>query len=102
MIERAPFGNTGHESTRVIFGSAGLGFVGQERADQVLPVLLGHGVNHIDTAAAYGDAELRLAPWLAAHPASSSSPPRPVSAPPMGHERVSSVRSSAWESTGWT
>jgi aryl-alcohol dehydrogenase-like predicted oxidoreductase len=68
MIERAPFGNTGHESTRVIFGSAGLGFVGQERADEVLPVLLGHGVNHIDTAAAYGDAELRLAPWLAAHP----------------------------------
>ncbi len=26
-----------------------------------------HGVNHLDTAASYGDAELRLAPWLADH-----------------------------------
>jgi aryl-alcohol dehydrogenase-like predicted oxidoreductase len=64
VIERAVFGRTGHESSRVIFGSAGLGMVDQERADTVLPLLEQHGVNHIDTAAAYGDAELRLAPWL--------------------------------------
>lgn len=68
MIARAQFGRTGHESSRVIFGSAGLGGVDQDRADEVLPVLLEHGVNHIDTASNYGDAELRLAPWLAAHP----------------------------------
>jgi aryl-alcohol dehydrogenase-like predicted oxidoreductase len=40
----------------------------QERADALLPLLLDAGVNHIDVAASYGDAELRVAPWLAAHP----------------------------------
>ena len=39
----------------------------QERADEVLPLLLEFGVNHIDVAASYGDAELRIQPWLAAH-----------------------------------
>jgi aryl-alcohol dehydrogenase-like predicted oxidoreductase len=39
----------------------------QERADELLPVLLEYGVNHIDVAASYGDAELRLAPWLVDH-----------------------------------
>ncbi len=67
MIEKRSFGRTGHESSRVIFGSAGLGGVSQERADEVVPLLLAHGVNHLDTAASYGDAELRLAPWLASH-----------------------------------
>ena len=66
MIERAAFGRTGHESSRVIFGAAGLGSMRQETADRLLPLLVEAGVNHIDVAAAYGDAELRLAPWLAA------------------------------------
>src|SRR5215213_9518312 len=65
MIERAPFGRTGHDSSRVIFGAAALGAMRQERADQLLAVLDEFGVNHLDTAAAYGDSELRLAPWLA-------------------------------------
>ena len=65
MIERAPFGRTGHESSRVIFGAAALWSMDQERADRVLETLLEFGVNHLDTAAAYGDSELRLAPWLA-------------------------------------
>ena len=69
MIERAPFGRTGHDSSRVIFGAAGVARVDQETADRLLPLLLEHGVNHIDTAAMYGDSELRLAPWLQAHPA---------------------------------
>jgi aryl-alcohol dehydrogenase-like predicted oxidoreductase len=68
MIERAPFGRTGHHSSRVIFGSAGIARVDQATADRLLPLLLEHGVNHIDTAAMYGDAELRLAPWLKEHP----------------------------------
>jgi aryl-alcohol dehydrogenase-like predicted oxidoreductase len=68
VIERAPFGRTGHDSSRVIFGSAGIARVDQETADRLLPLLLEHGVNHIDTAAMYGDAELRLAPWLERHP----------------------------------
>src|SRR4051812_540417 len=68
MIERAPFGRTGHHSSRVIFGSAGIARVDQETADRLLPLLVEHGVNHIDTAAMYGDAEVRLAPWLTRHP----------------------------------
>jgi aryl-alcohol dehydrogenase-like predicted oxidoreductase len=68
MIERAPFGRTGHQSSRVIFGAAGVARADQETADRLLPLLLDHGVNHIDTAAMYGDAELRIAPWLKAHP----------------------------------
>lgn len=64
----APFGRTGHSSSRVIFGAAALGFMSQERADRLLPTILEAGINHLDVAADYGDAELRLAPWLAAHP----------------------------------
>jgi aryl-alcohol dehydrogenase-like predicted oxidoreductase len=64
MIERAPFGATGHDSTRVIFGAAALAKVSKGEADRALDVLLEHGINHIDVAASYGDAELRIAPWL--------------------------------------
>ncbi len=67
MIEQAPFGRTGHQSSRVIFGAAALGAMRQERADELLEVLLAHGVNHLDTAADYGDSELRIAPWLVEH-----------------------------------
>jgi aryl-alcohol dehydrogenase-like predicted oxidoreductase len=65
VIARAPFGRTGHDSARTLFGAAALSRVTQPVADGVLDVLLEHGVNHIDTAASYGDAELRIAPWLA-------------------------------------
>ncbi len=67
MIETAPFGGTGHESTRTIFGAASLAGVTQQGADRTLELVLEHGVNHVDTAASYGDSELRLAPWLAQH-----------------------------------
>ena len=67
MIVQAPFGSTGHESTRTIFGAAALGSLSQPEADPTLELLLEHGVNHIDTAASYGDSELRLAPWLSQH-----------------------------------
>jgi aryl-alcohol dehydrogenase-like predicted oxidoreductase len=67
VIARARFGRTGHLSSRVIFGAAAFMGIDQQRADRVLPLLVRHGVNHLDTAAAYGDSELRLAPWLAAH-----------------------------------
>ncbi len=67
MIPTAPFGRTGHESSRVIFGAAGLASMRQDRADEVLANLLRHGVNHIDTAASYGDSELRIGPWMADH-----------------------------------
>ncbi|WP_448616652.1 aldo/keto reductase [Modestobacter sp. URMC 112] len=68
MIRRAPFGSTGHESSRVVFGAAALARVTQREADGALDLLLEHGINHIDVAASYGDAELRVAPWLRRHP----------------------------------
>ncbi len=64
-METMPFGRTGHHSTRVLFGAAALGGMRQEKADQVLDVLLEAGVNHIDTAASYGDSELRVGAWMA-------------------------------------
>src|SRR5262245_66589046 len=64
MIERIPFGRTGHRSSRAIFGAAALAAMKPERAEQTLELLPRFGVNHIDVAASYGDAELRLAPWL--------------------------------------
>src|SRR5437870_5800734 len=68
MIPQLPFGRTGHLSSRVIFGGASLGKVTQDVADRALDVLLEHGINHIDVAASYGDAELRIAPWLKRYP----------------------------------
>jgi aryl-alcohol dehydrogenase-like predicted oxidoreductase len=67
-IPLLPFGRTGHESTRIIFGAAALGRVSQDVADRSLDVLLEHDINHIDVAASYGDAELRIAPWLERYP----------------------------------
>ena len=63
-IERMPFGTTGHNSSRAIFGAAALGAMKQDRADRTLELIQQWGLNHIDVAASYGDAELRLAPWL--------------------------------------
>src|SRR5438477_993466 len=67
-IPRLSFGRTGHSSSRVIFGGAALSRVTQDVADRALEVLLRYDVNHIDVAASYGDAELRVAPWLKSHP----------------------------------
>lgn len=68
-IEKKLFGNTGHSSSRVIFGAAALGSVNQPEADRTLEVLLEYGINHLDVAASYGDgqAEKRMAPWLSRH-----------------------------------
>lgn len=66
-MDTIPFGRSGHESSRVIFGAAALGSMRQEKADQLLELLLAHGINHIDTAASYGDSELRVGPWMARH-----------------------------------
>ena len=67
-IARADFGRTGHKSSRTLFGAASLSSVTQAAADRTLEVLLKHDVNHIDTAASYGDAELRIASWLKREP----------------------------------
>jgi predicted aldo/keto reductase-like oxidoreductase len=67
MIRKQAFGNTGHKSTVTLFGGAAIGQVTQKTADQVLGLLLKYGVNHIDTAASYGDSELRIGPWMEKH-----------------------------------
>src|SRR2546426_7451597 len=67
MIERRPFGRTGHQSSATLFGAAALARASQDDAGRALDVLLRYGVNHIDTAARYGDSELRIAPWMARH-----------------------------------
>jgi aryl-alcohol dehydrogenase-like predicted oxidoreductase len=67
-IAAEPFGRTKHLSTRVIFGAAALSSVTQAVADRALETLLEHGINHIDVAASYGDAELRVKPWLKREP----------------------------------
>jgi aryl-alcohol dehydrogenase-like predicted oxidoreductase len=67
MIERRPFGRTGHQSTVTLFGAAALARVSQDDADRALELLLRYGVNHIDTAARYGDSEVRIGPWMARH-----------------------------------
>ncbi|MEM7738050.1 MAG: aldo/keto reductase [Deinococcota bacterium] len=67
MIATMPFGRTGHPSTRTIFGAAALSKVTQAEADSTMELVMQHGITHVDTAASYGDAELRLAPWLKDH-----------------------------------
>lgn len=67
MIRKQMFGRMGHESTVTLFGAAALGRVTQAEADRTLDVLLEYGINHIDTAASYGDAELRIGPWMPKH-----------------------------------
>ncbi|RLD06711.1 MAG: aldo/keto reductase [Chloroflexota bacterium] len=67
MIKKQAFGRTGHKSTRTLFGAAALSKVTQAEADHTLEVLLKYGVNHIDTAASYGEAELRIGPWMKQH-----------------------------------
>ncbi|WP_322507887.1 aldo/keto reductase [Anaerolinea sp.] len=64
MIEKLPFGRTGHLSTRTLFGAAAFYNVTQEEADRTMEILMQYGVNHIDTAASYGDSEIRLGPWI--------------------------------------
>jgi aryl-alcohol dehydrogenase-like predicted oxidoreductase len=67
MIERRPFGRTGHQSSATLFGAAALARASQDEADRALDVLLRYGVNHIDTAARYGDSELRIGAWMGRH-----------------------------------
>ncbi len=63
-IPKKIFGRTGHQSTRTLFGAAALGSVTQDEADRTMELLIANGVNHIDTAASYGESELRLGPWM--------------------------------------
>ncbi|OXM88208.1 aldo/keto reductase [Paenibacillus rigui] len=63
MLQRET-GRLGHQSSVVMFGAASLGNVTQQEADDSIAFARAHGVNHFDTAASYGDAELRMGPWM--------------------------------------
>jgi aryl-alcohol dehydrogenase-like predicted oxidoreductase len=67
VIPQNEFGRTGHESTRLIFGAYALSEATQAEADEVLEILLEHGINHIDTAPGYGKSEERIGPWMEKH-----------------------------------
>ena len=67
MIPKNKIGRTGHASTRTIFGAYALSEATQVEADSILEILLENGVNHIDAAPNYGDAEARVGPWMKQH-----------------------------------
>jgi aryl-alcohol dehydrogenase-like predicted oxidoreductase len=67
MIPTLPFGRTGHESTRTIFGAAAFWDTPQKDVDATMDLILQNGVNHVDTAASYGQAEQVLGDWIKRH-----------------------------------
>jgi aryl-alcohol dehydrogenase-like predicted oxidoreductase len=63
-MEMRRLGRLGHQSSVLIYGAAALGGVSQDVADASIQEALDGGINHFDVAASYGDAELRLGPWM--------------------------------------
>jgi len=64
MLQTRRFGRTEHMSTVAIFGAAAFWEISQEQADRVMELVIASGVNHIDVAPSYGQAEQRLGPWM--------------------------------------
>lgn len=63
-MEKRRFGRTGHMSTVAIFGAAAFWGISQADADKVMEQVIEAGVNHIDIAPSYGQAEERVGPWM--------------------------------------
>ena len=63
-METRRFGRSGHMSTVAIFGAAAFSKISQEEADKVMEMVIEAGVNHIDVAPSYGQAEERIGPWM--------------------------------------
>jgi predicted aldo/keto reductase-like oxidoreductase len=63
-VQQRRLGRLGHQSTVLIYGAAALADVDQDTADASVQLALDAGINHFDVAASYGDAELRLGPWM--------------------------------------
>jgi aryl-alcohol dehydrogenase-like predicted oxidoreductase len=63
-VQQRRLGRIGHQSSVIIYGAAALGGVTQDVADRSIEQALTAGINHFDVAASYGDAELRLGPWM--------------------------------------
>jgi aryl-alcohol dehydrogenase-like predicted oxidoreductase len=67
MIVKQAFGRTGHLSSRILLGAAAFSNVNQAEADAAIELAMSYGVNHVDVAASYGEAELRVGSWIARH-----------------------------------
>jgi predicted aldo/keto reductase-like oxidoreductase len=63
-VQQRRLGRLGHQSSVLIYGAAALGEADQDTADASIRLALDAGINHFDVAASYGDAELRLGPWM--------------------------------------
>jgi predicted aldo/keto reductase-like oxidoreductase len=63
-METRRFGRTAHLSTVAIFGATAFWEISQPDADRVMELVIEAGVNHIDVAPSYGQAELRIGPWM--------------------------------------
>lgn len=87
-MERRRLGKTGHMSSVLAFGGAAVGSVAQNQADHAIELALEHGINHIDVAPSYGEAEVRLGTWLQRHS-------REIF---LGCKTQARDKSSAWES----
>ena len=59
-METRRLGRLGHQSSVLIYGAAALSDVTQEVASRSIDEALDAGINYLDVAAGYGDAELRL------------------------------------------
>ena len=86
-METRRFGRTGHMSTVAIFGAAAFSQVSQEDADKVMELIIEAGVNHIDVAPSYGQAEIRIGPWM----------PRERSRFFLGCKTTERTREGAWK-----
>lgn len=67
MIVKQAFGRTGHLSSRILLGAAAFSESNQAEADAAIELAMSYGVNHVDVAASYGEAELRVGSWIARH-----------------------------------
>jgi aryl-alcohol dehydrogenase-like predicted oxidoreductase len=67
MITKMSFGRTGHLSSRLLLGAAAFSDVTQSDADKAIELALSRGINHVDVAASYGEAELRVGSWIKRH-----------------------------------
>ena len=63
-METRIFGKTGAKITFITMGGCGLGYVDQNEADKAVKLAMAHGINVIDVAPTYGNAEIRLNPWI--------------------------------------
>ena len=63
-MQKRRFGRTNHLSTLAVFGAVALGQLDQPMSDQVMQKVIDAGLNHIDVAPSYGEAEARLGPWM--------------------------------------